>query len=119
MHELSIAQHLLDLALSHAALYPAQRVVALNLRIGLLREIREDSLRLNFELLAEGTPLESAELRIELLPVVVYCSRCDAKQQLPSLQSFRCPACGEPTADIRQGQELDLHSLTLAARSDS
>jgi Zn finger protein HypA/HybF involved in hydrogenase expression len=32
---------------------------------------------------------------------------------LESLQSFRCPHCGEPATDLRQGRELEIESIEI------
>jgi hydrogenase nickel incorporation protein HypA/HybF len=47
------------------------------------------------------------------LPVVVHCSACGKNGELESLQSFRCPHCGEPASDLRQGRELEIESIEI------
>jgi Zn finger protein HypA/HybF involved in hydrogenase expression len=41
----------------------------------------------------------------------VYCPQCEVESQLPGIQQFRCPRCGQPTARIAQGKELEIVSL--------
>jgi len=50
---------------------------------------------------------------ISVLPVVVHCSACGKNGELESLQSFRCPHCGEPASDLRQGRELEIESIEI------
>jgi hypothetical protein len=33
--------------------------------------------------------------------------------EIEGVQSFRCPRCGEPAADLRQGRELEIASIEL------
>ena len=120
MHELSIASYLVqqveqELAqriVSFEADMPP-RVLALHLQIGALSCVHRDSLLYSFELVAQGTPLEGARLVIESVPVAIYCARCAEVVSLDGIQSFRCPHCTTPSADIRAGRELDLVAIEL------
>ena len=115
MHELSIANRLVELAAEHCRAAGADSVAAITLRIGRLACIHEDALRFSFDLVREGTPLAAADLRIIDVPVTVWCPACNAARELPGIQRFACPTCGTPTGDIRAGRELDLDSIELEA----
>jgi hydrogenase nickel incorporation protein HypA/HybF len=82
-------------------------------RLGALASVIEDSLQFCWGVTVEGTPLEGAKLVINVLPVVVHCSACGKNGELESLQSFRCPHCGEPASDLRQGRELEIESIEI------
>ena len=71
----------------------------------------QECLEFSFELVTKDTFLEGAELNIIEVPVTVFCVPCDQEVELPGIQSFRCPICDTPSADIRQGKELDVESL--------
>jgi Zn finger protein HypA/HybF involved in hydrogenase expression len=43
----------------------------------------------------------------------VHCDACGAETEIAGVQSFRCPKCGELTADLRQGRELEIESIEL------
>jgi hydrogenase nickel incorporation protein HypA/HybF len=113
MHELSIASRVVELAAEHCRAAAAHRVAAVTLRIGRLACVHEDALRFSFDLVREGTPLETAVLHVIEVPVTVWCPTCAAKRTLPGIQHFACPACGTLTGDIRAGKELDLDSIEL------
>ncbi|MGA2051545.1 MAG: hydrogenase maturation nickel metallochaperone HypA, partial [Terracidiphilus sp.] len=61
----------------------------------------------------EGTPLEGSRLVVTTVPVVLHCALCDADVELDGVQSFRCPRCGEPSSDLRQGRELEIESFEI------
>ncbi len=61
----------------------------------------------------EGTPLAGSKLVVNILPVMVHCEACGKDGALASLQSFRCPHCGEPVTDLRQGRELEIDSIEI------
>jgi hydrogenase nickel incorporation protein HypA/HybF len=61
MHELSIAESVVGIASRHAA---GRRVYKVELRVGHLRQVVPSALEFAFELVAQGTSLEGAELVI-------------------------------------------------------
>ncbi|HMQ54037.1 MAG TPA: hydrogenase maturation nickel metallochaperone HypA [Anaerolineae bacterium] len=114
MHELSIAQSLVDLA-SHAAVEAkAKKVEALHLRLGALAGVVKDALLFGYEVVTQNTLLEGSRLVIDELPVVIYCPQCNLESTLVGTYRFRCASCGRPTAHIVQGKELELVSLEYA-----
>jgi hydrogenase nickel incorporation protein HypA/HybF len=114
VHELSIAQSMIDVACEAASREGAKQVIKLRARIGLLSGVAKTALQFSFDLAAEGTACEGAVLEIEDVPVTVMCPRCNAPQELQILYSFCCPICGTPTPEILTGQELEVVSVELA-----
>jgi hydrogenase nickel incorporation protein HypA/HybF len=113
MHELSIAMSLVDAACDKAAELGGVRVEALHVRVGALSGVVKEALLFSFDLAAEGTAIAGARLVVEDVPVTVYCTPCAARQQLASIQHFRCPMCGTPTAEVVGGRELELATLEV------
>ena len=109
MHELSIAQALIDAACQAAG--PA-RVTRVMVRVGELAGVVAEALQFSFEVAAIGTACEGAELQIEPVPLAIHCPACDAVRT--SLEPYRltCPACGT-TGTIVAGRELDLIEIEL------
>ena len=56
---------------------------------------------------------------VKLVPVTVHCAACGADGPIESLQSFRCPNCGEPASDIRQGRELEIEAIEIEEAEES
>jgi hydrogenase nickel incorporation protein HypA/HybF len=50
---------------------------------------------------------------VEELPIIVYCTPCQAKRELSSAQWFCCPECGTPAAEVVQGRELEVVALEI------
>lgn len=113
MHELSIAASIVDSVTESVAAYPGARVKEVRLRVGALASVIEDSLQFCWGITVEGTPLEGAKLVVKILPVIAHCAACGQDGELASLQSFRCPHCGEPCSDLRQGRELEIDSIEI------
>jgi hydrogenase nickel incorporation protein HypA/HybF len=113
MHELSIAQSLIELVEETAAQAGAARVKTLTIQIGALAGVVKESLWFSFELAAEGTCCAGAKLQINVIPVSIFCDRCEQASQLNDVYVQICPRCGMPAAKILTGLELDLVSLEL------
>jgi hydrogenase nickel incorporation protein HypA/HybF len=112
MHELSIAMGIVDAAMDEARQRGVQ-VSAVHLRLGALSGVVKDALLFCYEVACQDTPLAGSRLIVEDVPVVVFCSRCNDRRVLRSVQSFSCPECNTPTMDIRQGKELEVFALEV------
>lgn len=113
MHELSIALSILDAVQDEMDQRGCSTVEAVHLKVGMLSGIVPEALLSAYELAAEQTPLASARLVIEEVPIVIYCSTCRRQQSLPSAQWLCCPVCQEPAAEFVSGRELELCALEL------
>jgi hydrogenase nickel incorporation protein HypA/HybF len=113
MHELSIAASVVEAVTEAAAGYPGSRVRSVRLRVGALAAVVEDALQFCWSVTVEDTPLAGAALIVRKLPVVVHCAGCGTDEELPGVQSFRCPRCGESAADVRQGRELEIEAIEI------
>lgn len=112
MHELSIAISIVDTAQEEAE-RRGVRVSAVHLRLGALAGVVKDALLFSYDMACQDTPLQGSRLVVEDLPVVVFCSNCQARRALSSIQSFSCPVCGAATRDILQGKELEVFALEV------
>jgi hydrogenase nickel incorporation protein HypA/HybF len=113
MHELSIVSSVVDSVIESLAAYPCARVKEVRLRVGALAAVVEESLQFCYQIATEDTPLAGSLLVVRTLPVRVYCALCRQEVEIESVQSFRCPRCGEPAADLRQGRELEIESIEI------
>jgi hydrogenase nickel incorporation protein HypA/HybF len=114
MHEMGIAQQIIDIA---AASIPAEmrtgRVERVNLKIGKLSAVVPESLRFCFEIVSKDTRLAGAELAIEEMPVVARCRDCDARWTIAE-PVFVCKSCNSGSLEILSGRELDIVSIEIA-----
>lgn len=113
MHELSIIQSVVTTVSEALAGREIGRVESVRLRIGALSSVVEDALQFGYEIATEGTILSGSRLEVVYLPVVIYCKACDQLGELKGINSFRCPNCGRPSGDIRQGRELEIDSVEV------
>lgn len=107
MHELSIAEGIVEVATRHAA---GRHVVGVEVKVGHLRQVVPDSLHFAFGLVAQGTALDGAELRIEHVPASGRCRGCGAESVLEDFP-LRCGRCGGLDLEMLAGEELLLDAL--------
>jgi hydrogenase nickel incorporation protein HypA/HybF len=109
MHELSIAEAVLQIVLSHAG---ERRVARVELQVGHLRQVVPDALAFAFELVATGTVAEGADLTIEHVPAEGRCRDCGTEARLPGFPLL-CPGCASPDLELLRGEELLVDALEL------
>ncbi len=109
MHELSIAESVVRIAEQHAAGRP---VAAVELKVGHLRQVVPAALEFAFQLVAQGTCVEGAELVMEEVPAAGRCRRCGTESELDGFP-LACPACGGLDLELLRGEELLVDALEL------
>lgn len=112
MHELSIMESALDVALRKAAEFGATRILAIHLRVGTLSGTVPEALQLAFEVLSPGTLAEGAQIAIESVPARFWCAGCGREFESPSMYA-ECPACHEASREIKAGRELEMASMEI------
>ena len=109
MHELSIAESVVRIASRQA---DGRRVTKVQMKVGYLRQVVPSALTFGFSLLAEGTPVEGAELEMEQVPAEGRCRGCGVESGLGSFP-LQCGRCGAFDLEILKGEELMVESLEL------
>lgn len=112
MHELFISQSLLELALEHAENASAVRINAIELVIGELSSVIDDSLAFHWDIISQDTIAEGAELRFNRVPAKVFCRDCGEENALKNGQLL-CPICGGNNITPTAGTEFLLQSIEV------
>lgn len=113
MHELSIAMSIVELAEEEIERRVNVQITAVHLKLGELSGVMKETLLASYEMACEGTSLAGSRLVVENVPVVVFCSRCQAPRSVSSIQLFCCAECGTPTSEIVQGKEIEVIALEI------
>ena len=111
MHEIGIATEIAAAAVAEGNRHGARRITAVAIRVGVLRGIVADSLRMFFEFAVKGSVAEGAALEIEEEPVLVSCSGCGETPASGLIVS--CPACGRDGVTVKGGDSLRLVSIDI------
>ena len=111
MHEMSITQNLLDLTLQHAEPAGVKQITALNLVIGELSSVVDESVQFYWDFVSKGTIAEDARLNFERTLALVACKECG--QSFKRNEDYHCPSCGSGKVRITQGEEFFLKSIEV------
>jgi len=105
MHELSLAQSVLKIALEHAEKNNATKIERITLSFGRMSCIQPDALETAFEVMSRGTRAEGAVLSFEITPVVISCLSCRKEYDIDYQGVLVCPSCGDLSVLLVAGTE--------------
>jgi hydrogenase nickel incorporation protein HypA/HybF len=112
MHELSVTENILQIALKHADKANASRVTDINLVIGSLSSVIDDSVQFYWDFVSENTICQKAVLHFDRRPAVLKCKSCNNEYKIEdSLEA--CPACQGENIQIVSGEEFYLESIEI------
>src|SRR5512134_547321 len=112
MHELSVTESLLEIAVRHAEKANAKRVTDLNIVIGDLASMVDESIQFYWDIIARDTMAEGAMLHFRRVPAELQCNTC-AEKYHPTDKELVCPKCGGVGAKIIAGEEFALESIDV------
>jgi len=112
MHELSVTESLLRIALEHAEKANAQRVTDLNIVMGELSSMVDDSIQFYWKIIAKGTIAEQATLHFRRVPAELECQTCFERYH-PTDKELACPQCNGVNTKIVAGEEFALESIDV------
>lgn len=112
MHEMAIAESLLEIVLDESGRHGITRVNRIQLQVGALAAVVPAALTFCFDLISRDSIAVGAVLAIETVPVVVRCPECKELFEVDN-QFYVCPQCGPIPAglDLTSGRELTLLSI--------
>ena len=117
MHELSVAQSLVELVSDELEGQGPVRVTKVHLKLGRLAGVVAPALRSCYAEATAGTMLEGSLLHIEEVVPAVFCARCNAERDLVDIACLRCPACDTPAPEVVRGREMEVVSVEVTDES--
>ncbi len=112
MHELSLAQGILNLVENHVPPRQMSAVQIVHVDLGRLSGVVADSLEFCFEALVAGTTLQNARLCLNKIPLCLSCDDC--RQSFESDGDiFQCPRCKGNATKVVSGMELQVKEIEL------
>jgi hydrogenase nickel incorporation protein HypA/HybF len=110
MHEQSIVDNLMTIALDSAEKAKATKIHKINVVVGELSGAVDESMNFYFAFMRENTIAAEAELVFTHKPAVLQCRKCKVNFTAEKMD-FRCPQCHEPQVEIIGGKELYVESI--------
>lgn len=112
MHEVSIMEEAVRLAVDAANTSGAGRVTCLRLRVGSLSGVVPEALRFAFDVVCRGTLAEGANLEIEPVTVTSWCPACHAEFSGTDFYN-ECPRCHQVSGDLQRGCEIEIATVEM------
>jgi len=112
MHELSIAQGIMDVVEAERRKHGFGAVHVVRLRLGALSGVDEDALRFAFETIRDGTCAAAATLDVASEQGMLTCRKCGARTPADD-RPTACPSCGSADLAFEGGMDLDIVSLEV------
>jgi len=112
MHELSLAQSLVEQVGHAAKIENAVRVSRIVVVIGKYSGVERDAFEFAFPFAAENTLVHGAKLVIEEIPATVSCQSCGARSH-PEVVNLVCARCGSTQVELAGGREFLVRSVEL------
>jgi len=112
MHELGIAESILNRVQDESATRNGARATKVGVRIGELSGVDPAALAFGFEALVKGTPFESLVLEIDYRKRAQRCLAC-AREYESSMWFSECPDCGSERTVCIAGDELHIAFIEL------
>jgi hydrogenase nickel incorporation protein HypA/HybF len=112
LHELGIAQSIIDIAIRVAKENRSRRISVVRIQAGEFRGIIQEQLEFCFAFAAEGTIAEGAKLEVQVIPIEAQCETCGKKFHVKNF-NFQCPSCESAKIRVLGGDELTVKDLEL------
>lgn len=112
MHEMSLAESVLQLVEETASREKAQRVKLVVLEIGRLSSVEPEAMRFCFEAVSRDSIAEQAILEIVEIPGVGWCVPCGAAVEMTEAYSV-CPQCGSYQVQPTGGTEMRVREIEI------
>ncbi|ADG83790.1 hydrogenase maturation nickel metallochaperone HypA [Thermincola potens] len=110
MHEAAIVESIFNVLNAQIKEHRIKKVLKVKLRVGEMTAVENTTLIACFEVYAENTAVQGADLVIERVPLKARCQEC--KEEFPVLNySFRCSRCGGTNVQVISGRELYIESI--------
>jgi hydrogenase nickel incorporation protein HypA/HybF len=112
MHEMSLAEGVLQLVEETAQREKAQRVKLVVLEIGSLSSVEPEALKFCFEAVTHGSIAQNAALEIIDVPGAGWCMPC--AETVPMTESFgACPKCGSYQVQPTGGTDMRVKEIEI------
>lgn len=112
MHEMTLVSSIFNVLNDKIREFNVNRVIQVKLMVGDMTGVEDATLRSCFEVYAEATPVEGANLVIEHVPVKGRCRSCGSEFAIRGF-NFLCPECENSGVKIISGKELYIDSIEV------
>lgn len=112
MHELALAESVVQIITRKARAAGAERISAVRLEIGALSHVSPQALRFSFDAAARGSLADGARLEIDTVPGRAWCADCAGEVEIAA-RGAPCPGCGGYALAVTGGEEMRVRDMEV------
>ena len=112
MHELALAQDMIELALKEGERHSAKKILSMNVKYGAMTMMEPDCFRFYFDEFSKGTIAEGAVLNFEKVDIMVECKSCGKTSKVEDLLMI-CSFCQSISLNLISGDEIFLEDIEV------
>lgn len=113
MHEVSVMEEAMRMAVQAATAAGGSRIVKLKLRIGTMSGVVPEAMRFAFDVVCRDTIAEGATLEIDPVQATCWCPGCG--REFPQADFINeCPMCHNLSGELRRGRELEIAAVEIS-----
>ena len=113
MHELPATRGILAIALDSAREAKAQRITSIDIHIGEMSSIVDDSVQFYFDILSQDTPAAGARLNFKREPGTGTCTNCGQTFAVKPPLDPECPHCRSFSVRVSGGNRFFVESIEV------
>ena len=114
MHELAIAEQIVQVVMTQVETHAIEHVTNVRIQVGEATGVVADSLTFSFEMIASTEPeLVGAKLLIDTVPYRAVCCHCHKEFPVKHF-IIQCPTCQTWEADVISGKEFKVLDMETA-----
>jgi len=112
MHELAVTENILEIASRHANQAGAKKVTSIQIVIGSLSSIVDDSVQFYWEIISKESICEGSILSFNRIPAQIQCDDCNHTFEIKG-DLLGCQNCGSSRIKVISGDEFYLESIEV------
>jgi hydrogenase nickel incorporation protein HypA/HybF len=113
MHEMALAEGIVQIVEQTARANAATAVRAVWLELGALSHVEREALAFSFDAVARGTVADGARLEFVTTAGRAWCMPCGESVAVERLGDA-CPVCGSYQLQVTQGDEMKVKEIEIA-----
>ena len=113
MHEMSIAQSIVDIVEKELTNHGVEQLKAVNIAVGKWAAVVPEQLAFCFSIITMDTSMAGASLNVREIPLGYKCSAC-GEEFTSGEMVIVCPKCGATNIVLTAGRELTIESIEVA-----
>jgi len=120
MHEFSTVMGIVENVLQLASEKGAIKVHRIDLDVGELTFLGLEQMKFSFDAVKEGTILQDAELRLNIVKAKIECPECgyigsppDVEEDHFTIPIIQCPKCNALRVDIIEGKDCIIKGVEM------